>query len=67
LWHAADDWSSPRLPVAGADVMALGVPKGPAVGALLGEVEKWWIARDFRPSRAACLRRLEELARAWET
>jgi poly(A) polymerase len=67
LWHAADDWSSPRLPVAGADVMALGVPKGPVVGALLGEVEKWWIARDFRPSRAACLRRLEELARAWET
>jgi poly(A) polymerase len=64
LWHAADDWSSPRLPIAGADVLALGIPKGPRVGALLAEVERWWIARDFRPGKEACVRRLKELAKA---
>jgi poly(A) polymerase len=62
LWRAADRWTAPRLPVAGADVLALGVPKGPRVGKLLREVEAWWIERDFQPGRAACLRRLKALA-----
>jgi poly(A) polymerase len=67
LWRAADDWSSPRLPVAGSDVMALGVPSGPRVGALLGEVEKWWISRDFVPGREACLQKLRDLAKPRRT
>jgi poly(A) polymerase len=64
LWHAANEWSAPRLPVAGADVMALGIPKGPAVGTILAEIEKWWVARDFAPSREACLQKLQDLARS---
>jgi poly(A) polymerase len=63
LWRAADDWTPPGLPVTGADVLALGVPKGPRIGKLLREVEAWWIDRDFHPSRAACLTRLRSLAR----
>jgi poly(A) polymerase len=63
LWRAADDWTPPGLPVTGADVLALGVPKGPRVGKLLREVEAWWIDHDFVPSRPACLKRLRSLAR----
>jgi poly(A) polymerase len=52
---AADAWQSKRLPVGGNDILALGVPPGPRVGALLAALEAWWIAHDFAPDRAACL------------
>jgi poly(A) polymerase len=48
-------WQPKALPITGHDVMALGVPAGPAVGQLLAKVEHWWIAEDFRPDHAACL------------
>ncbi|MGQ9371869.1 CCA tRNA nucleotidyltransferase [Azospirillum sp. ST 5-10] len=48
-----------RFPVAGRDLMALGVPPGPRMGALLRQVEAWWIAADFRPDRAALLDELK--------
>jgi poly(A) polymerase len=48
-------WPRPRFPLKGADVVKLGIPEGPRVGELLGEVERWWIDQDFRPDRAACL------------
>jgi poly(A) polymerase len=35
----ARDWSPPRFPLTGRDVMALGIDKGPEVGRLLGAVE----------------------------
>ncbi len=52
----------PSFPLRGADAVALGVPKGPEIGSLLGAVETWWIEGDFRADRAACLRQLERLA-----
>jgi poly(A) polymerase len=52
---AADAWQPKRLPVGGDDILALGVPAGPRVGALLAALEAWWIAHDFAPDRAACL------------
>ena len=52
---AADAWQPKRLPVGGDDILALGVPAGPRVGALLAALEAWWIAQDFEPTRAACL------------
>jgi len=55
----AERWQAPRLPVAGADVIARGVPTGPAVGRLLEAVETWWEEGDFRADRAACLVELE--------
>jgi poly(A) polymerase len=64
---AADAWQSKRLPVGGNDILALGLPPGPRVGALLAALEAWWIAHDFAPDRAACLaeaRRLLAMDRA---
>jgi poly(A) polymerase len=52
---AAHDWRPKRLPVGGNDILALGVPAGPRVGALLAALEAWWVAHDFAPDRAACL------------
>jgi poly(A) polymerase len=52
---AAKAWQPKRLPVGGNDILALGVPPGPRVGALLAALEAWWIGHDFAPDRAACL------------
>jgi poly(A) polymerase len=58
----AAGWQRPRFPVSGADVHALGVATGPAVGRLLSAVEDWWIESDFAPDRAACLAELKRRA-----
>ena len=52
---AAAGWEPRRLPVGGDDILALGVPAGPRVGAILAALEAWWVAHDFAPDRAACL------------
>ena len=57
-------WQSPRLPLGGADVMALGVPAGPRVGELLRALEAWWIAGDFAADDGALRAKLSDLARA---
>jgi poly(A) polymerase len=41
------DWTPPRLPVGGREVMRLGVPPGPETGAVLAAFERGWIADDF--------------------
>ncbi|MCM8733641.1 CCA tRNA nucleotidyltransferase [Azospirillum sp. A1-3] len=51
----ADDLPGLKLPIAGRDLLGLGIPRGPAVGETLKRVEGWWIAEDFQPSRDACL------------
>lgn len=55
-----DSWIVPVFPLAGNDVLSLGIKQGKRVGALLGEVERWWIGQDF-PSREACLAQLASL------
>jgi poly(A) polymerase len=54
-------WTSPVLPVGGADVVAAGAAKGPKVGETLRALEAWWIAGDFRADRPAALAKLKEL------
>ncbi len=55
----------PVFPVEGRDVVQLGIPSGPAVGAHLRAVRAWWMAGGCRADRAACLDELRaELARA---
>ena len=65
-WAGADDpptdarWSRlaslperapvPRFPLAGRDLLALGLPPGPKVGRMLAELEKHWIEGDFAAS-----------------
>lgn len=51
----ADDLPTLKLPIAGRDLLALGLPHGPRVGESLKQVEAWWIAEDFQPDREACL------------
>ncbi|MGE3916842.1 MAG: CCA tRNA nucleotidyltransferase [Hyphomicrobiaceae bacterium] len=60
LLATAVGWQPPRLSVAGADVVALGVPPGPAVGALLRRLEQWWVENDF-PGEPETRARLDEI------
>jgi poly(A) polymerase len=52
-------WPRPEFPLKGRDVSALGVPAGPEIGALLKELEAWWIAGDFAATRDQLLTELK--------
>jgi len=54
----------PRFPLAGRDALALGIPPGPAVGALLADVRAWWMAGGCVADAAACRAELAARARA---
>ena len=47
LWTLAAQYPVPRLPIAGRDLLALGLAAGPKVGELLRRLEKHWIESDF--------------------
>lgn len=51
----ADAWRRPRLPVGGRDLIDAGLPKGPQLGAVLGELEEAWVASQFSLSKADLL------------
>jgi poly(A) polymerase len=55
LLAVADGWPVPTLPIAGRDLLALGLDPGERVGKILGRVERWWIDGDFQADRTACL------------
>ncbi|MFN3625272.1 MAG: CCA tRNA nucleotidyltransferase [Hyphomicrobium sp.] len=59
----AERWKAPKLPVRGADVMALGVPAGPPVGRIVAAFEDWWIGAGFPMEEAQAREKLKELAR----
>lgn len=59
LLDLAEAWRKPRFPLRGSDVTARGVAPGPEVGRLLGDIEAWWEAADFRADRTSCLAELE--------
>jgi len=46
-----EGWTPPSLPVSGRDLVAAGVPEGPAVGRQLRALETRWIASDFTLSK----------------
>jgi len=52
----------PVFPLRGQDVLDLGVPQGPEISRLLGEVEQWWIDGGFVADRKACLAELKRRA-----
>jgi len=58
----ADRWSPPTMPFGGSDVLALGVPAGPAVGDVLRAFEAWWIAGDFAAGHAEQTTKIKALA-----
>ena len=65
-WRAllpiAQAWAPPAFPVTGEEVLAAGVPKGPLVGAVLRDVEAWWIENDFIDDRLSLVERLKAVA-----
>jgi poly(A) polymerase len=53
----------PVFPLEGRHVVALGVPAGPAVGALLRQVRQWWLDGGCVADRTACLTELARIAK----
>ncbi|HLN24002.1 MAG TPA: CCA tRNA nucleotidyltransferase [Patescibacteria group bacterium] len=58
LLDLADEWQPVSLPVQGRDVIAMGVPRGPKIGAILAAIERWWEDGDYRADRPQALERL---------
>ncbi|MCU0837650.1 MAG: CCA tRNA nucleotidyltransferase [Rhodospirillales bacterium] len=58
LLTAIDQWRPVEFPLKGRDALALGMPRGPAIGAALASVEDWWEAGGYTAGRDACLARL---------
>ncbi|MEJ1976768.1 MAG: CCA tRNA nucleotidyltransferase [Acetobacteraceae bacterium] len=54
----------PVFPLEGRDVVALGVPPGPRVGALLRQVRAWWMAGGCLAGPSDCRAELARLAAA---
>ena len=65
-WRAllpmAQSWPRPTFPLTGEQVIAAGVPKGPLVGAVMREVEEWWIDHDFLNDPMSMVERLKAVA-----
>ena len=55
---------APVFPLEGRDVVALGVPPGPRVGALLRAVQRWWLDGGCVADAAACRAELAHRAAA---
>jgi hypothetical protein len=53
----------PVFPLEGRDVVALGIPSGPAVGALLRATRQWWLDGGCVADRDACLAELARTAK----
>lgn len=61
LLPTARSWPRPTLPLSGDDVVAAGAPPGPLVGAVLREVEDWWVDSDFIDDRLSIVERLKSV------
>jgi poly(A) polymerase len=61
LLKRAEGYAKPVFPIAGADVLAAGVPAGKRVGEILKQIEDYWVERNFNPDRAALAARLDEI------
>ena len=62
-WQALLDllksWPVPKFPVTGKDLIAGGEQPGPAMGEMLSQLEDWWVASDFEPTREELLSRIQ--------
>ncbi|KQY15355.1 CCA tRNA nucleotidyltransferase [Rhizobium sp. Root482] len=62
LFTRAEKWHKPVFPLTGADVLALGIPAGPRIGEMLGEIEQRWVEGNFNADRATLIARLQSMA-----
>lgn len=67
-WRAliamAATWERPVLPLTGENVLSAGVPAGPEVGRILGQVEDWWVDVDFIDDEFSLIERLKAIVQA---
>jgi tRNA nucleotidyltransferase/poly(A) polymerase len=56
-------WSAPRFPISSADLVARGVPRGPALGAAMRDAKEAWIATGFPQDEVALDRLANDAAR----
>lgn len=63
LLRSLESSGAEEFPLTGKDALAAGVSPGPEIGALLAQLEEWWIGEKFRPDRAALLDKLQEMVR----
>ena len=54
----------PVIPVTGTDVLAFSILEGPEAGQYLGDIETWWIERNFAPDRKRAFAMLRSLVDA---
>ena len=59
-----DSWKPPVLPLDGHHVKLAGVPDGPQIGAVLREVEEWWIDADFTTDEYSLIERMKAVVQA---
>jgi poly(A) polymerase len=50
---------APKFPVDGNQAIAAGTTPGPVVGAVLAEVERWWVENDFIDDELSVIERLK--------
>lgn len=60
LLRFAEGWRKPDFPLAGRDMIAEGHEPGPAMGALLRDLEEEWIESGFNLDRDQLLQRMKE-------
>lgn len=59
LLARAAHWEPLDLPIKGGDIVALGIPAGPRISELLGDIEAWWRDGGCVADRDACLTELK--------
>jgi poly(A) polymerase len=64
LWTLPQRWAAPTFPLSGDDVMALGVPAGARVGAILRSLEAWWIDGGFAANESTLRKKLRALVKS---
>ena len=63
LFELSECWSPPDFPVKGADVVSRGIAKGPRVGVILRDLERWWIGAGFPEDRTVIDAQLDEFVK----
>jgi len=67
-WRAllamAESWQQPDFPLTGEMMKSAGVPEGPEMSRVYGEVEKWWIDSDFTEDIFSVIERLKAVVQA---
>lgn len=59
-----ESWKPPVLPLDGHHAKLAGVPDGPQIGAVLREVEEWWIDADFTTDEYSLIERMKAVVQA---